>query len=138
MAEITINFKSFPTTRYQGSKRKILYWIHACIKELDFVQVVDAFGGSASFSYLAKKMGKEVVYNDLMRFNFLIGKSLIENQSINISEKDINYVLDNNVIAPPKKKQKNKQNKKNQKKKNVWLDKIIKNINSLPSSEDDI
>lgn len=68
----TIDFKSFPTTRYQGSKRKIIYWIYECIKELNFRQVVDAFGGSGSFSYLAKRMGKEVIYNDLMRFNYII------------------------------------------------------------------
>jgi len=30
--------------------------------------------------YLFKKMGKEVTYNDKLRFNYLIGKALIENQ----------------------------------------------------------
>ncbi len=42
--------KNFPTTRYQGSKRKILPWIYDCIKDLEFDTVLDAFGGSGMVS----------------------------------------------------------------------------------------
>jgi hypothetical protein len=44
----------FPTTRYQGSKRKILPWISDCIKDIEFDTVLDAFGGSGMVSYLLK------------------------------------------------------------------------------------
>ncbi|QTE36115.1 DNA adenine methylase [Mucilaginibacter gossypii] len=135
----TINFKSFPTTRYQGSKRKILYWIHECIKELNFKQVLDAFGGSASFSYLAKKMGKEVVYNDLMKFNYLIGISLIQNQTVTVSQDDIDYVLQNNPLSDASRFiQDNFQDIYFLDHENEWLDRIISNINTLKSSEDDL
>ena len=88
-----IDFKNFPTTRYQGSKRKILPWIYENIKELKFESVLDAFGGTGSVSYLLKKMGKAVTYNDNLRFNHLIGKSIIENSSVKLSESDIKQLL---------------------------------------------
>ena len=89
MANKDIDFKKFPTTRYQGSKRKILPWLHAAFKELRFTTALDACGGSASVSYLLKKMGKEVAYNDKLHFNYLIGKAIIQNPRYILSENDI-------------------------------------------------
>ena len=89
----SIDFSSFPTTRYQGSKRKIVEWIYSNLKELEFDTVLDAFGGSSSVSYLFKKMGKEVTFNDKMKFNYLIGKSLIENEGTRLKENDIIRIL---------------------------------------------
>lgn len=43
---------NIPTTRYQGSKRKILPWIYECIKDIEFNTVLDAFGGSGMVSCL--------------------------------------------------------------------------------------
>lgn len=83
-----IDFKTFPKTRYQGSKRKILPWIHDKIKHLEFNTVLDACGGSGSVSYLFKKMGKQVTYNDKLKFNYTIGKALIQNQQIKFLEED--------------------------------------------------
>ena len=48
--------KSIPTTRYQGSKRKILPWLYECMKGYDFHTVLDAFGGSGMVSCLLKMM----------------------------------------------------------------------------------
>lgn len=84
-----IDFKNFPTTRYQGSKRKILPWIYDSLKELNFHTALDSCGGTGSVSYLMKKMGKAVTYNDKLRFNYLIGKAIIENQRYKLTEKDI-------------------------------------------------
>ena len=39
---------NIPSTRYQGSKRKILPWIYDCIKDVEFNTVLDVFGGSYS------------------------------------------------------------------------------------------
>ena len=38
--------KKIPTTRYQGSKRKILPWLYDCLEKYEFHSVLDAFGGS--------------------------------------------------------------------------------------------
>lgn len=73
-----------PQTRYYGSKRKIVDKIWNIIvneMNLEFDSVLDVFGGSASFSYYAKFHQKQVFYNDIFKFNFLIGKKLIEQNS---------------------------------------------------------
>jgi len=74
----TLKKPVMPSTRYQGSKRKILPWIGEHFAQLKFETVLDAFGGTGSVSYLLKAMGKQVTYNDYMRWNYLIGTALIE------------------------------------------------------------
>ncbi len=68
----------FPSTRYQGSKRKLLPWIYENIKDIKFESALDLFGGSGNVGYLFKKMGKSTTYNDCLKFNYLIGKAIIE------------------------------------------------------------
>ena len=89
----SVELKSFPTTRYQGSKRKILNWLHENLKDLEFETVLDGFGGTSSCSYLFKKMGKTTTYNDNLKFNYFIGKAIIENQDVKLTEDDIKFVL---------------------------------------------
>ncbi|MEF9923420.1 MAG: DNA adenine methylase [Muribaculaceae bacterium] len=76
--DIETNAK-FPTTRYQGSKLKFVDWIWDCIKDLHFTSVLDGFGGTGSVAYRMKKEGKSITYNDILTFNSIIGKALIEN-----------------------------------------------------------
>ena len=85
-----------PTTRYQGSKRKILPWLYECIKSYEFNIVLDAFGGSGMVSYLFKRMGKRVTYNDLFLFNQLIGESIVENNRTLLTNNDVDFVLTSN------------------------------------------
>ena len=40
-----------------------------------------------------KKAGKSVTYNDVLRFNYLIGKAIIENQNILLTEDDYHSLL---------------------------------------------
>jgi adenine-specific DNA methylase len=40
------NRGNFPSTRYQGSKNKIVKWTDYCTKDLKFNSVIDAFGGT--------------------------------------------------------------------------------------------
>ncbi|UUC45765.1 DNA adenine methylase [Flavobacterium cerinum] len=70
-----------PQTRYYGSKRKIVDKIWNILTNeanLQFDSILDVFGGSASFSYYSKLHNKQVFYNDIFQFNFIIGKKLIE------------------------------------------------------------
>ncbi len=84
-----------PSTRFYGSKRRLIPWIWDCIRQsnIDFESVLDLFGGSAVFSYFLKTQNKEVYYNDLFKFNYYIGKALIENKQVKIDKNDIEYVL---------------------------------------------
>lgn len=83
----------FPSTRYQGSKLKLLAWIWENIKHLDFSTALDAFGGTGSVSYLLKVHNKSIIYNDQLRFNHLIGKALIENRSEKLDANDLDFIL---------------------------------------------
>lgn len=129
VAESEIDFANFPITRYQGSKRKIVSWIYENIKELSFQSVLDGFGGSSTVSYLFKKLGKDVTYNDKLKFNALIGKAIIENQVTKLTDEDLLKLLQvhpninySNLI------QKTFKNIYYLNKENRWLDLVTPNI----------
>jgi adenine-specific DNA methylase len=83
----------FPSTRYQGSKRKLVPWILSCLEQLEFESALDVFGGTGSVSYALKKQRKRVHYNDYLRFNQQIGLALIENQREQVPETTLDKVL---------------------------------------------
>lgn len=120
----------FPATRYQGSKNKLTDWIWENIYDINFTTVLDAFGGTGSVSHMLKRKGKEVIYNDILRFNSIIGTALIENDSILLTEEDIEFILNNdsgsfNFI------QKTFKGIFYTDEENAWLDKTIFNIELL-------
>lgn len=84
---------AFPSTRFQGSKLKISDWIWEAVQDLNFDTVLDAFGGTGSIAYMCKMKGKEVTYNDVLKFNWYIGLALIENDKEQLNENDIDFVL---------------------------------------------
>ena len=131
MITSNIDFSLFPSTRYQGSKRKITPWIHHHIKDIPFNTVLDAFGGSASVSYLFKRMGKSVTYNDSLKFNYLIGKALIENQDILFAQTDIENILLDHKQPSFSFIQDNFQGIYYLNDENCWLDNICGNIYSM-------
>lgn len=88
--------KLAPTTRYQGSKRRILSWLYENLKNLRFETVLDAFGGSGSVSYLFKLMGKKVTFNDVLLSNYQTGVALIENDFVTLSLDDVDFLLHKN------------------------------------------
>src|SRR3990167_2927186 len=83
-----------PSTRYQGSKFKILNWIDYYTKDLNFNSVLDAFGGTGCVAYMYKKKGKQVFYNDSLKFNYYIGLAIIENPGITLDNKDVGFILE--------------------------------------------
>ncbi len=100
MKDAITDLSEYPTTRYQGSKRKILPWIYENLKDIRFNTVLDGCGGTASVSYLFKKMNKSVTYNDNLKFNHIIGKALIENHTEKFTDEDINNLINTNLNAP--------------------------------------
>ena len=90
----------FPTTRYQGSKTKFMPWIWENIKDIRFNKVLDAFGGTGCFSHWCKCHEKYVNYNDILPFNYVIGKALIENDTETLSNDDIEFILHRETNHP--------------------------------------
>lgn len=82
-----------PSTRYQGSKNKILKWIDYYTKDLKFDSVLDAFGGTGCVGYMFKKNGKQVFYNDSLKFNYYVGLAIIENSKVTLNDDDIEFIL---------------------------------------------
>jgi adenine-specific DNA-methyltransferase len=59
----------FPTTRYQGSKRKIADPLAEAFSRLDFRSALDLFSGSGTVTLLLRHLGKTVDANDYLIFN---------------------------------------------------------------------
>jgi DNA adenine methylase len=83
----------FPTTRYMGSKYKLLPFLWQHTKALKFDAVLDAFSGSACVGYMYKAQGKAVATNDLLRYAAHSAKATIENDSVTLEDKDIAMLL---------------------------------------------
>lgn len=87
--------KKLPVTRYYGSKRKLITKIWDAFERLDiqFDSVLDIFGGSGIFSYYSKCMNKDVIYNDIFKFNCYISRALIENGNLSLGKDEILSLL---------------------------------------------
>jgi len=91
----------FPSTRFMGSKSKLLPHLRKVIEAQQCHTVLDLFAGSGVVSYMLKAMGKEVHTNDYMAFSALLSKALIENNHIRLSKQDATALLDEHVLAEP-------------------------------------
>ncbi len=134
-ADFESKINKFPTTRYQGSKRKLLTWIYDALNDIEFNTVLDAFGGTASVSYLFKIMGKKVTYNDYLKFNSIIGRSIIENSKVILDDTDVERILSvsSNSCTFISNTFRDTYYTDNE---NMWLDNIIHWLNQIDFGED--
>lgn len=123
--------RNAPSTRYQGSKRKILTWIYENIKNLKFETVLDGFGGTGSVSYLFKLMKKKVTFNDILLSNYQVGIALIENDSVKLNQKDLDFLLHVNGFDYPSFIQDTFKDIYYLNDENKWLDMVTFNIEML-------
>jgi len=86
--------RSFPGTKYMGSKARILSFIWESVKEFNIKSVLDAFSGSGVVSYLFKTKGLKVYSNDFLHFAAIISKALIENNNIILTKSDIEFLFE--------------------------------------------
>ncbi|OGN01317.1 MAG: modification methylase HphIB [Candidatus Yanofskybacteria bacterium RIFCSPLOWO2_02_FULL_43_10] len=84
--------KELPKINFIGNKENISGWISSFFPA-GIKSVFDAFSGGGSIGYQAKKMGFSVVSNDILRVNYLLAKSLIENNSEILNDSDIEVVF---------------------------------------------
>jgi adenine-specific DNA methylase len=122
----------FPTTRYQGSKRKLLPWIYEAVRDKKFRTALDGFGGTGSVSYLFKTMGKAVTYNDMLRFNYLIGKALVENSGVTLLKPEcVNLLRQQKNAGKPRLIEKHFKDVFFLPHENRWLDQVVANIYAM-------
>ncbi|MDX8400699.1 MAG: Dam family site-specific DNA-(adenine-N6)-methyltransferase [Gallionellaceae bacterium] len=75
----------YPSTRYMGSKNKLLTEIWAVASQFEFETALDLFSGSGIVGYMLKSHGKTVVSNDYMAMSATFAKAMIENNEITLS-----------------------------------------------------
>jgi len=122
----------FPSTRYQGSKAKLVDWIWEQIGHLHFTTCLDAFGGTGVVAYRFKREGKLVTYNDLLRFNYFIGRALIENDSIRLDPEEVDWLLQRHPeIAYPRFIEDTFSDIYYTDEENTWIDQMVTNIRQL-------
>jgi len=85
-------YKNFPSSRYMGSKNKIIKDLHDVFKKHSFNSALDLFSGSSSVSYLLKAMGKKVISNDYMSFASNISNAIISNNKTKLKKKDLDLL----------------------------------------------
>lgn len=86
---------TFPTTRYQGSKRKVIDWLWEQLTRVDFDSILDVFGGTGAIAHKSKQFNKQVYYNDYLKFNYEIGLAIIENDEVRLTDNDVDFLLTN-------------------------------------------
>lgn len=82
-------YNHFPSSRYMGSKNKIIKELYKVFKKHNFKTALDLFSGSSSVSYLLKAMGKKVISNDYMQFAANISTAIILNNKTKLNQKDL-------------------------------------------------
>jgi adenine-specific DNA methylase len=121
----------YPSTRYSGSKRTLVDWIWHQVRHLPFHSVLDAFGGTGSVSLLFKRYGKQVFYNDLLKFNQITGRAIIENDAVKVTSEDIDDVLRFSPNGYPTFIQEEYAGVFFIDEENAWLDKMVTNISKV-------
>jgi len=122
----------FPSTRYQGSKAKLADWIWEQIGDLDFSTCLDAFGGTGAVAYRLKQEGKQVTYNDLLRFNYYVGLALIENSQARLSPEEVDWLNQrHSTVSYPSFVQETFSDIYFTDEENAWIDQTITNIRQL-------
>jgi len=82
----------FPVINFIGNKEKITKWIFDNIS-VEGKTFFDVFSGGCSVSYEAKKRGCKVITNDVLKINHQIGKALIENQKVKLTDNDVKTIF---------------------------------------------
>ena len=123
-----------PSTRYYGSKRRIVHKIWDALQEehIEFDSLLDLFGGTAIVSYFMLKKGKKVFYNDVLLFNCINARALLATPKGIFTKQDALSMLTpqkgtiyKNIIA------KNFRNVYFTDSENKQLDIIVQNVNQM-------
>lgn len=76
----------YPSTRFMGSKEKLLAQIWSVASQFKFDHAVDLFSGSGIVGYMFKANGKHVVSNDYMAMSAVFAKAMIENNFVQLEK----------------------------------------------------
>lgn len=84
----------YPSTRFMGSKNKLLTQIWGVASQFEYDDVVDLFSGSGIVGYMFKSHGKSVLSNDYMTMSTTFAKAMIENNGVTLGQKAAIKLID--------------------------------------------
>jgi adenine-specific DNA-methyltransferase len=84
---------AFPSTRFYGSKRRQLGWLHSELSSLSGKTALDAFGGTGAVSYLLGKIGFKTTYNDIFEFNTISARAIFSKSALSLCEESFVNVI---------------------------------------------
>ena len=83
----------YPSTRFMGSKSRLLSHIASVASNFEYESVLDLFSGSGIVGYMFKCLGKKVISNDYMAMCATFSKAMIENSSVTLSSEEAKSLL---------------------------------------------
>lgn len=126
---LPVAYSQFPQTRFQGSKRRLLEWLHTIFEKISYDSALDAFSGSGIVAYYFKTQHKKVIANDILQSSFITAKALIENSHTTVSQQ----LLEKMLVLPSYSDhdhviERNYSNVYFTNKENIWLDGFVSNL----------
>ena len=125
--------QAYPSTRFMGSKVKLLPYIKDVANQFQFNSVLDLFSGSGVVSYLFKTMEKQVLANDYMAMSATFTKAMVENSHHTLSEEETDSLFFSNPNASSF-VQETYKNLYFSDEDNAVIDLVRSNIQTLPNS----
>ena len=83
----------YPSTRFMGSKSKLLSQIWSIASQFNFTTAVDLFSGSGIVGYMFKAEGKSVISNDYMAMSAVFTKAMVENNKVTLPKGEAEKLL---------------------------------------------
>ena len=84
----------YPSTRFMGSKQKLLTELWGVASQFEFETAIDLFSGSGVVGYMLKSQGKTVVSNDYMAMSSTFAKAMIENNEVTLPQTEALALMD--------------------------------------------
>jgi DNA adenine methylase len=91
--ELAPQVSKFPSTRYMGSKERLLQAVWEQAGRFDPTRVLDLCSGSGVVSYMFKAQGCQVFSNDYMAMATTIARALVANNETRLGDGPIEAIL---------------------------------------------
>jgi len=82
----------YPKVNYIGNKEKLAKWICDYFPQ-NTNSIFDAFSGGSSIGYESKKRGYKTISNNILKINYFLAQSLVENNQESLNDEDINIIF---------------------------------------------
>ena len=132
----------FPSTRYQGSKRKLVGPLTEALRPLPAGRALDLYSGTGTVSLLLRSLGHCVTANDYLVYNALTARVWLQHlpRSFDNSSvaKDLEYLIENAPVASPMLVRDNYNGIFFTDDENEQIDRFCQNVSAMPAAVADI